>query len=67
MGVLVCFFQLLERGVGINLRGGYALMTQQLLDVFEPCAVVDHRRGERVAQHVGLMVVTRDTCFRTSY
>ena len=46
-------FQLLERGVGIDLCRVDTLMTQQFLDALKSCAIVQHRRGESVPEHVG--------------
>ena len=46
-------FQLLERGVGIDLCRIDTLMTQQFLDALKSCTVVQHRRGESVPEHVG--------------
>ena len=45
-------FQLLERGVGIDLCRVDTLMPQQFLDAFKSCTIVQHRRGEGVPQHV---------------
>ena len=45
-------FQLLERGVGIDLCRVDTLMPQQFLDALKSCTIVQHRRGEGVPQHV---------------
>ena len=52
MSLFINSFQLLERGVGIDLRRRDALMTQQVLDTFKTGTVVQHRCGKGVAKHV---------------
>ena len=52
VGILIYFLQLFERGVGVDLRGCYAFVSQETTDAFQPGTVVQHRRGERVPQHV---------------
>ena len=53
MGVVVCFLQLFKGCVGIYLRGGKALVSEQVLHPFEIGLMVEHGGGEGVAQHVG--------------
>ena len=52
MGGLICFFQLFKCGVGINLGGGEALVSQQLLHRLKSCTVVEHGGGEGMAKHM---------------
>ena len=59
MSLFIHSFQLLERGVGIDLRRTDALMAQQVLDTLKACTVVQHRRGKSVTQHVGRAFLQR--------
>lgn len=52
MGLFVNSLQLLERRVGVNLRGGGTGMPQQTPNTFYACAIVEHRRCKRVPQHM---------------
>ena len=53
MGFFVYSFKLLERGMGVYFRRRDALMAQQPFYAFYACAVVQHRRGESMSQHMG--------------
>ena len=53
MSLFINSFQLLERGVGVDLRGTDALVTQQILDTFQSGTIVQHRCGKGMTQHVG--------------
>ena len=52
MGFMIYLFELFERRMGINLRGGYARMPQEILDTLEPGPMIEHRCSKRMTQHV---------------
>lgn len=52
MGVLVYSAELLEGGMRVHLRRRRAGVTQQSPDTFDTCAIVEHRRGKGMPQHV---------------
>ena len=52
MGILIYFFQLLESGMRIDLRGGESRVTEQLFHAFQVGVMVEHGSGKSVAQHM---------------
>ena len=53
MSVLIIVFQFTICNMCIDLRRRERLMTQQFLDAVESGTVVEHRRGEGVAERMG--------------
>ena len=62
MSLFIYSFQLFERGMGIDLGRRDALMAQQVLDALQSGTVVQHRRGEGMAEHVGRTFLQRRDC-----
>ena len=59
MSGFVLLFKFLECGVCIDLRGDQTLMPEQLLHAFQSGAMVEHRGGEGVSEHVGRAFLCR--------
>ena len=53
MSLFIHSLQLLERGVGVDLRRTDALVTQQVLDAFKSGTIVQHGSGKSMTEHVG--------------
>ena len=49
MSLFINSLQLLERRVGIDLCRTDTLMTQQIFDTLQICAVIQHRRSESMS------------------
>ena len=48
----VYLFQFLECGVGVDFRRSDTFMPQQFLHAFQTRAVIEHRSGKGMAQHM---------------
>ena len=59
MSLAVGFLDLLEGGVGIDLRGSKAAMPEQVLNGADVGAVVEHSGGKGVSEHVGRVLLER--------
>ena len=59
MGILIDFLQLLESGMRVDLRRRQTLMPEQLLHTFQSCLMIEHRRGERVAENMRRALLQR--------
>ena len=57
--MFVFFFQVGKRSVRIDFRGDNAGVPEEFFDSFELSTVVEHGRGESVAQHVRTLLLLR--------
>ena len=56
MGLIIDLQHMFHRKLGITLRGGEALVTEQLLNGAQVGALFEHVRAEGVAKRVGMNV-----------